>query len=83
MKIVVLNPTDHSELVGKQVELVKFNDKYYIELEGFENSDCIVELSIALTQENEALKERIYLLERWLNLRKEEAIVPESSCYWF
>lgn len=68
MTIIVLNPDGHPKLVRKQLELVKFNDKYYIELDEFENSDCIVELSIALAQENEALKERVQLLEGWLNL---------------
>lgn len=71
MSIIVLNPTSSSKFVTKQVEIVKLNDKYYIELDEFENSDCIVELSIALAQENEALKERIQILEERLYLAKE------------
>lgn len=63
MSIVVLSPLGNSKFVTKQIELVKFNNKYYIEFDGFENSDRIVELSIALAKENEALKERIRLLE--------------------
>lgn len=65
MSIVVLNPSCESRYLKKQVEIVKINGKYYIELDEFENSDCIVELSIALAQENESLKERIHLLEGW------------------
>ena len=79
MAIVVLNPSCESKFLRKQVEIVKINDKYYIELNEFENSDCIVELSIALAQENESLKERIYLLEEWLNLKKDESTEAKSS----
>lgn len=79
MKIVVLNTTGHSKLVERQVELVKFNDKYYIEIDEFENSDCIVELSIALAKENEALKERVQLLEERLDLKNSETADAESS----
>ena len=63
MAIILLNTDSTSNLMTKQVELIKLNEKYYIELEEFENSECIVELSIALSKENEALKERINLLE--------------------
>ncbi|MEX2568097.1 MAG: hypothetical protein WD431_19270 [Cyclobacteriaceae bacterium] len=71
MTIVVLKPVEQFKLEKKKVELVKINNKYYIELEEFENLDSIVELSIALAQENEALKERIMLLEGGWNIMKE------------
>jgi|GEM_PF-5003933 len=48
--------------------LVKINDKYYLELENYENSELenaqqLVEFSIALAKENEAQRERIAVLE--------------------
>jgi len=70
MAIFISEPDGYTELTKKQVELVKFNDKYYIEVKEFENLDSIVELSIALVQENEALNERIQLLEKLLQCRK-------------
>ena len=70
MSIFISNPDGYSEIIKKEVELVKFNDKYYIELKEFENFDHIVELSIALVRENEALKERIQLLEKLLECSK-------------
>ncbi len=76
MSIILLNTQGNSKYVTKQVELVKLNDKYYIELDEFENSDCIVELSIALAKENEALKERIQILEERLALAQKE--LPEG-----
>lgn len=66
MALILLNTDNASNLITKQVEIIKFGEKYYIELEEFENSDCIIELSIALSKENEALKERIELLENRL-----------------
>lgn len=72
MSIILLNTQGVSKYVSKQVELVKINDKYYIELDEFENSDHIVELSIALAQENQALKERIQSLEERLSLAEKE-----------
>lgn len=79
MAIILLNPSSELKYLRKQVEIVKINDKYYIELDEFENSDCIVELSIALAKENEALKERVQLLEGCLYLSKDEAIEAKSS----
>ena len=73
MAIVVLNPSCETKFLKKQVEIIKIDGKYYIELDEFENSDCIVELCIALAQENESLKERIHLLEGWLKLGQQEA----------
>ncbi len=48
--------------------LVKLNGKYYLELDGYENSELenaqrLVELSIALAKENEVQRERIAVLE--------------------
>lgn len=48
--------------------LVKIDNKYYLELEGYgdgelENAQQLVELSIALAKENEAQRERIAVLE--------------------
>jgi hypothetical protein len=70
MEIIVLNPYGPSKVVSKKVEIVKLNGKYYIEMEEFENSDSIVELSIALASENHALKERIAILEEELKFYK-------------
>lgn len=72
MSIILLNTQGASKYVSQQVELVKINDKYYIELDEFENSDHIIELSIALAQENQALKERIQSLEERLRLTERE-----------
>ena len=79
MAIVLLNTTSTSRYVTKQVELVKLGGKYYIELEEFDNSDCIVELSIALAKENEALKERVQLLEDRLRLAEKRVSKIESA----
>ncbi len=68
MSVILLNTGGPSKLVSRQVELVKLNGKYYIELEEFENSDCIVELSISLATENQALRERIQVLEERIKL---------------
>ncbi len=48
--------------------LVRINGKYYLELDGYENSELVnaqrvVELSIALAMENEVQRERIAVLE--------------------
>ena len=48
--------------------LVKIDDQYYLELENYENAELentqqLVELSIALARENEAQRERIAVLE--------------------
>ncbi len=50
------------------MELVTIDGKYYIELEKLKNSEMeniqhLAELSIALAKENEALRERIEVLE--------------------
>lgn len=79
MAIVVLHPSCESKFLKKQVEIIKIDGKYYIELDEFENSDCIVELSIALAQENESLKERIRLLEGCLDLRQQETTEAKIS----
>jgi hypothetical protein len=57
--------------------LVKMNDKYYLELEnyengGLENAQQLVELSIALAKENEAQRERIAVLEARLKAYGDE-----------
>ncbi len=48
--------------------LVKINDRYYLELDNYENGELenaqqLVELSIALAKENEAQRDRIAVLE--------------------
>jgi hypothetical protein len=53
--------------------LVKIEDRYYLELENYENSEVentqqLVELSIALARENEAQRERIAVLEARLRV---------------
>ena len=57
--------------------LVKMNDKYYLELEKYENdylenTQQLVELSIALAKENEAQRDRIAVLEARLRAYGEE-----------
>jgi hypothetical protein len=70
MSLIILNAGGPSKFISKKVEIVKLNGRYYIELEEFENWDCIVELSIAVAAENEALKERIAILEEGLRIAK-------------
>lgn len=72
MSVIILNAQGNAKYITKQVELVKLNDKYYIELEEFEHSDCIIELNIALAAENQALKERVQLLEERLRSVEKE-----------
>jgi hypothetical protein len=68
MSVILFNATGLSKFVFKKVELVEFDGKHYIEVSEFENSDCVVELSIALAAENQALKERVEVLEERLRL---------------
>ncbi|MDQ3533996.1 MAG: hypothetical protein M3421_00020 [Bacteroidota bacterium] len=67
MSILLLNANGPSKNATKEVEILKLNGKFYIELKELKNSDCIIELSIALASENEALKERILILEEKLS----------------
>lgn len=53
--------------------VVKFNEKYYLELENYrngelENAQQLIELSIALAKENEVQRERIAVLEARLKV---------------
>ncbi len=66
--MILLNATGPSKFVSKKIDLVELNGKHYIEVSEFENSDCVVELSIALAAENQALKERVKILEERLRL---------------
>lgn len=67
MKIIQLNTgTEDPVPEKKNVELIKVGNKYYIELESYENIDCIVQLSLSIASENEMLKERIAILEKKL-----------------
>ncbi len=68
MSMILLNATGPSKFVSKRIELVVLNGRHYIEVSEFENSDCVVELSIALAAENQALKERVEILEERLRL---------------
>ena len=68
MSMILLNATGPSKFASKKIELVELNGKHYIEVSEFENSDCVVELSIALAAENQALKERVEILEERLRL---------------
>jgi hypothetical protein len=57
--------------------LVKIEGKYYLELENYENSELentqqLIELSIALARENEAQRERIAVLEARLRVLGED-----------
>lgn len=67
MSIILLN-TGPSKVITKQIEVVKLNNKYYIELDEFESSDSILELSIALSQQNESLREHIAILQEKLSI---------------
>ncbi len=62
MKIVYLNP-EKTEVLSKKMEVLKFNGKNYIEFADMQNFEYIVELALSLAKENEALKERLNLLE--------------------
>lgn len=68
MSMILLNAAGPSKFASKRIELVEFNGRHYIEVSEFENADYIVELSIALAAENQALKERIEVLEERLRL---------------
>jgi hypothetical protein len=65
----MLTHTDGNSQPRPLVEgLVKWNGKYYLELNDYPNSELengqrVVELSIALAMENEAQRERIAVLE--------------------
>jgi hypothetical protein len=63
MAIIVMRSELKEGLVQKKVEIVKIEEKYYIELDEFEDSECIIELSISLSAENDLLRERINILE--------------------
>jgi hypothetical protein len=68
MKIIQLNIQSDVYLETKTVELIKVNNKYYIELENYDNINCIVQLSVSIAKENEILKERIAILENKIAL---------------
>jgi hypothetical protein len=68
MAITVMNSTQELHILEKKYELVQVNGKYYIELEDFEGSDSIVQLSISLAAENEILRLRIKTLEKKVKL---------------
>ncbi len=70
MSIILMKADSNAGVVQKKVELVKINEKYYIELESFEDSECIIELSISLSAENDLLRERIAILEEKLKLQE-------------
>jgi hypothetical protein len=57
-------PAKDSSILGKRYELVKFNEKYYIELNDCEDPNSIVQLSISLAADNDLLRLRIKMLER-------------------
>lgn len=57
-------PAKDSSLLGKRYELVKFNEKYYIELNDCEDPNSLVQLSISLAADNDLLRLRIKMLER-------------------
>ncbi len=65
---MLLHTDGNSQPIPLVAGLVKLNGKYYLELDGYENSELengqkVVELSIALAMENEAQRERIAILE--------------------
>lgn len=73
MGIYLLNAEETAHSLEKKYEIVKINGKYYIELDNFDDSECMIELSISLATENDILRERIHLLEEKLRVY--------SSCY--
>ncbi len=70
MSIIKLHSGINSGLVKKKVEILNVDGKYYIELEEFENTDCIVELCLSLATENQALREKIDVLEEKFKVYK-------------
>ncbi len=72
MSIVQLYSGINPNTVKKQVQLLKVDGKYYIELEEFENTDCILELCLSLATENQALREKIDVLEEKVLIYKKE-----------
>jgi hypothetical protein len=70
MKIIQLDIQPDLHLEKRTVELIKVNNKYYIELENYDNINCIVQLSASIAKENETLKERIAILENKIALCK-------------
>ncbi|MFN3405019.1 MAG: hypothetical protein ACK40G_13040 [Cytophagaceae bacterium] len=68
MKVIPLQSEDGFQL-RKNVELIRHNNKYYIELDSYQNFDSVVQFAISLAKENESLKERIAILEKKLKIK--------------
>ncbi|MDJ1503289.1 hypothetical protein [Xanthocytophaga agilis] len=69
MDFLIFNSTSPFKIISKHIELVNTNDICYLEVDNtFENIASIVEWNIALTVENESLKERIKILEDRLKI---------------
>ena len=63
MSVIKLHSGLNASLSKKKIEILKLDGKYYIELEEFQNNDCIVELCISLASENQSLRDNISILE--------------------
>lgn len=68
MAITVMNPSKELHVLEKKYEIVQANGKYYIELEDFDGSESIIQLSISLAAENDFLRLRIKTLEKKIKL---------------
>ncbi len=75
MSIIKLHSGIHTNLQKKKIEILKVEGKYYIELEEFQNNDCIVELCISLASENQSLRDNISILEEKIKvLQKRDSL---------
>ncbi len=68
MAMNVMNSAKSLQILEKKYELVQVNGKYYIELDDFDGSESIVQLSISLAAENDMLRLRIKTLEKKIKL---------------
>lgn len=71
MALVILD-ADKETIQSRKIELIRMNGKYYIELNEFEQSDSLLELSISLASEGDILRERIQVLEEQLKYYKDQ-----------
>jgi hypothetical protein len=71
MSVFVFNTGFSVPTVHKNVQIVKMNSKYYIDLGEFKDSDTVIELSLSLASEVDILRERIKILEEKLMLQKQ------------
>lgn len=73
MSIIILKNGVNSSVRPRKVELVKINGKYFIELDEFEQSDSLAELSISLASEIDMLRERLEVLEEKIKILEQKS----------